>query len=383
MVAKPSFEDNCLAPTSEGELSDLVAESARSGTQLRVIGGGTRLEPMSLASGHKAVSTRLISGIVDYEPGALTLVARAGTPLHQIETLLEGEGQILAFEPMDHRHLLETTGTPTVGGMVGANVCGPRRLFAGACRDHLLGVRFVDGSGRVVKNGGRVMKNVTGLDLSKLICGSFGTLGITTEVSFKTAPASEREETLVFSDVTTSEASAIFATALATPFEISGAAYIQRTATIRIQGFSQQIAYRRERLKELFNNYSIDVFEGEQSRQHWMDIRDVRHFAATEHPVWQILVRPTDAPDVVSGLERLGGTTSLDWGGGLIWYNGEAPAADVRRVCGRGHAKAVRGATLGPKSFFPPENEFVSRVSQSLRTAFDPAGILNPDLLDR
>ncbi|MDK4737038.1 FAD-binding protein [Rhizobium sp. CNPSo 3490] len=383
MVAKPSFDDNCLAPTSEDELSDLVTESARSGAQLRVIGGGTRLEPMSLASGQKAVSTRLITGVVDYEPGALTLVARAGTPLHQIETLLEGEGQILAFEPMDHRHLLETTGTPTVGGMVGANVCGPRRLFAGACRDHLLGVRFVDGSGRVVKNGGRVMKNVTGLDLSKLICGSFGTLGIVTEVSIKTAPAPEREETLVFGDVTVSEANVIFTTALATPFEISGAAYSRRTATLRIQGFPQQIASRRERLKELFRNYSIDVFDGERSKQYWIGMRDVRHFAATGHPVWQILVRPTDALGVVSGLERLGGTTSLDWGGGLIWYNGEAPEADIRRVCGRGQARAVRRAALEIKSFFPPENEFVSRVSRSLRAAFDPAGILNSDLLDR
>ncbi|PDS27547.1 FAD-binding protein [Rhizobium phaseoli] len=383
MVAKRCFEDNCLAPTSEGELSELVAESARSGTKLRVIGGGTRVEPVSMASGHGAVSTRLISGIVDYEPGALTLVARAGTPLHQIETLLQSEGQILAFEPMDHRHLLETTGTPTIGGVVGANVCGPRRLLAGACRDHLLGVRFVDGSGRIVKNGGRVMKNVTGLDLSKLICGSFGTLGIVTEVSIKTAPAPEREETLVFSDVTASEATSIFSTALATPFEISGATYFQSTATLRIQGFSQQIAYRRERLKELFCSYSIDVFDGERSKQYWIGIRDVRHFVATEHPVWQILARPTDAPDVVSALERLGGTTSLDWGGGLIWYNGEASATDVRRVCGRSQARVVRGTTLGPKSFFPLENEFVSRISRSLRATLDPAGILNPDLLDR
>ncbi|EJB08177.1 FAD/FMN-dependent dehydrogenase [Rhizobium leguminosarum bv. trifolii WSM597] len=383
MVAKPSFDDNCLAPTSEGEMSNLVAESARSGAQLRIIGGGTRLEPMSLASGQKAVSTRLITGVVDYEPGALTLVARAGTPLHQIETLLEGEGQILAFEPMDHRHLLETTGTPTLGGMVGANVCGPRRLFAGACRDHLLGVRFVDGSGRVVKNGGRVMKNVTGLDLSKLICGSFGTLGIVTEVSIKTAAAPEREETLVFGDVTVSEANVIFTTALATPFEISGAAYSQRTATLRIQGFPQQIAYRRERLKELFCNYSIGIFDGERSKEYWIGIRDVLHFASTGHPVWQILVRPTDAPGVVSGLERLGGTTSLDWGGGLIWYSGKASAADVRRVCGGSQARVVRGTTLGPKSFFPPENKFVSRISRSLRATFDPAGILNPDLLDR
>jgi glycolate oxidase FAD binding subunit len=171
-----------LAPASEADLADLVRAVAGSGRPLAVEGGGTR------GIGHAVEGDRLatagLAGITLYEPGALTLVAGAGTPLAEVEAVLAAEGQALPFEPWDARPLTGRNGTPTVGGMVATNASGPRRIQAGACRDSLIGVRFVDGTGTVVKNGGRVMKNVTGLDLVKLMAGSHGTLGVLTEVAF-------------------------------------------------------------------------------------------------------------------------------------------------------------------------------------------------------
>ena len=186
-----------LAPANEAELAEIVADAAGTGTPLEIRGGGTRAGLGRPVQASKTLSTAGLSGITLYEPGALTLVAKAGTPLAEIEAALAGEGQMLPFEPMDHRALLGTAGAPTIGGAVACGVSGPRRIQAGACRDAILGVRFVNGRGEMVKSGGRVMKNVTGYDLPKLLCGSYGTLGVLSEISFKVLPKPETEATLV------------------------------------------------------------------------------------------------------------------------------------------------------------------------------------------
>ena len=185
-----------MKPTSEAELADAIRASAAKGTKLHIRGGGTRAGLGHGVTG-QLVDTTGLKGVALYEPGALTIVAAAGTPLETIEKTLAKEGQRLPFEPMDHRALYGTNGKSTIGGVVAANVSGPRRIQAGACRDSLIGVRFVDGEGTVIKNGGRVMKNVTGYDLVKLMAGSHGTLGVLSEVAFKVLPMPEAGATVI------------------------------------------------------------------------------------------------------------------------------------------------------------------------------------------
>lgn len=373
-------EARTVAPATEAELAEYVADCHGAGRKLRIAGGSTRLPRSSAADSH--LTTQKMDGIVLYEPGELTLVARAGTSLEEIERQLGAEGQALAFEPMDHRVILGSSGTPTIGGMVAANVSGPRRVQAGACRDYLLGVRFVDGRGRVLKNGGRVMKNVTGMDLGKLLCGSFGTLGVLTEVALKTLPVAECQRTLVFEGVSPRQAVEIFSSALATPFEVSGTAFHRGMAWLRIEGLSRQVDYRQERLAELFRGKSIDAIGDDESRIFWRNLRDVRHFSSSHDAIWRVLVKPTDAPRVIEALGPLGGSASLDWGGGLLWYAGSSDAEAVRKAAAPGVAMLVRSGASPSGPIFPPESKGVAELSTVLRRTFDPAGIMNPGLME-
>ena len=371
---------NGAAPSSEAELAALVADSFGHARSLRIVGGRTRVETDADAA-EPQLSVTGLGGIVDYQPGELTLIARAGTPVAEIETLLASQGQSLAFEPPESRGLLGSNGSPTVGGMVAVNASGPRRVLAGACRDHLLGVRFVDGRGRILKSGGRVMKNVTGLDLGKLLCGSFGTLGVLTEVALKTLPSAACQETLTFPGISPAQALDIFARALATPFEISGAAFHDGTAWLRLEGRERQLAYRRQRVSEMLRERQIVVVADSDSRALWKRLRDVHHFADSNVPLWRVVVKPSDAPAVVEALERLDGETSIDWGGGLVWYCGPAAGAAVRAVLLGGHATLVRRGARPVSEMFQPATPGVAALSASLRRTFDPASILNPGLV--
>ncbi|MBS4010810.1 MAG: FAD-binding protein, partial [Roseovarius sp.] len=210
-----------MTPKTEADLAEIIRGAEG---PLRIEGGGTR--PIGALSNGARLSTAGLRGITLYEPGALTLVAQAGTPLAEIEAALDAEGQRLAFEPMDHRGLLGTQGTPTIGGVVAANVSGPRRIQAGACRDFLLGVRFVDGRGQIVKNGGRVMKNVTGYDLVKLMAGSYGTLGVLTEVALKVLPRPRSMGMLRIEGLSDAVAVTALCRALASPYEVTGAVHL-------------------------------------------------------------------------------------------------------------------------------------------------------------
>ncbi len=347
-----------------------LAEAVRGARgPLRIAGGGTR-------GGGRAgdpvacLSVAGLSGVVLYEPGALTLVVRAGTPLAEVEAALAGQGQRLPFEPPDFRALLGVWGVSTIGGVAAANAAGPRRVTAGAARDAMLGVRFVDGTGAIVKNGGRVMKNVTGYDLVKLMAGSRGRLGVITEVALKVLPAPEAQATLVLSGLDAGRAVAAMARALGTPYEVSGAAHVPGEGTyLRVEGFAEQVAYRTARLRALFGG---EVVSGAGP---WAAIRDVAAFAGRAGDVWRVHVKPSDAPAVVARAGADGAV--LDWGGGLVWLL-TAPGTDLRsRLAGiPGPAERVRATDPGDGiPALPPEAPAVARLTAGLRAAFDPRGV--------
>ncbi|MCW9044008.1 MAG: glycolate oxidase subunit GlcE [Pseudopelagicola sp.] len=365
-----------MKPESEAALAEIVKNADG---PLRIVGGGTRDIGAPVEGAELSVAG--LRGVTLYEPGALTVVAQAGTPLAEVETALAAEGQRLAFEPMDHRALLGTQGTPTIGGAVAANVSGPRRIQAGACRDSLLGVRFVDGMGRVVKNGGRVMKNVTGYDLVKLMAGSWGTLGVLSEVSLKVQAIPEAEATLVGRGMSAAEGGRALSAVLGSPYDVSGAAMMGGAAMVRLEGLGDSVSYRVKRLLVAQCN-GWEVVEGEASAALWRDVRDVVPFAGREGAVWRVSVKPSDGPKL---LEALGGPEAvLDWGGGLVWVLMDE-ASGVRAEVERrgGHATLVRAseAMRAKVPVFQPEVAPVAAISRGLRAKFDPRGIFNPGLM--
>ena len=365
-----------MRPANEAELSDLIRAAQG---PLRVAGGRTRDIGKPVAG--EVLETAGLSGISLYEPGALTLVAQAGTPLAEVEAALAAEGQRLPFEPMDARALLGRDGVPSVGGMVAANASGPRRVQTGACRDSLIGVRFVDGSGSIIKNGGRVMKNVTGYDLVKLMAGSWGTLGVLSECSFKLLPVPEAQATLQSDVLEVPQAVDLMSRALGTPFEVNGAARDHAGhVALRIEGFAEQVRYRLGALQDALGG-DWSVLEGDVSRDHWTAIRDVTEFAEVPGDVWRISTRPSSAPDLVA---LMGCPVVMDWGGGLIWAL-VPEGTDLRARLGAfsGHATLIRGseATRAALPVFQPEAAPVAALSAGLRAKFDPRGILNAGLM--
>lgn len=367
-----------MTPGSEAELAEAIA-----GAQgpLSVQGGGTR----GIEVAGERLSTAALTGVELYEPGALTLVARAGAPVAELEALLASEGQRLAFEPWDARGLLGTQGTPTIGGVFAANASGPRRIQAGAARDFLLGVRFVDGTGAQVKNGGRVMKNVTGYDLVKLMAGAHCTLGVLSEVSLKVLPAPVCAGAVLINGLTDGDAVKAMSMALGSPFEVTGAAHTPSgidghpVTMLRLEGFEASVKYRAGALQALLARFGESVVEMDPARTKagWAWVRDCESFHGRTGNVWRLSVKPSDAPELVQRLEPEG--VLYDWGGGLVWLL-MPETRDVRALMAGtpGHATLVRGKGFAR---FHPEPAPLAAVSAGLRKRFDPRGILNAGLM--
>jgi glycolate oxidase FAD binding subunit len=390
-------------PVTEEEAARIIRDHAARRAALSISGGNTRSGFGNAFRAETDLRSTGLTGIVAYNPGEMVMTVRAGTPVAEVEAALAANSQMMAFEPMDHRPLMGTSGEPTIGGVFAANVSGPRRLLSGGARDSLLGVRFVNGNGEIVKAGGRVMKNVTGLDLVKLMAGSHGTLGLLSEVTFRVPPRPKTEKTLVVSGLNDADATAVMAQAMALPLEVSGAAHLPMTVVwkfsggklpegeatvLRIEGLAASVEVRMEKLEAAMGGRgSVTRLDEAESRVLWRDVRDVLPFAdGTMRPVWRVSVAPSVGHQLVAALRlQVGVDAFYDWQGGLIWLRMEAePEGDlVRRyikALGGGHATLLRASAADRASTasFEPQAEAVALLSQRVRTKFDPVGIFNP-----
>jgi glycolate oxidase FAD binding subunit len=383
-------------PGTEAEACERVRAASARSERLRIVGGGTKTGLGRPPQDEASLSARGLTGITLYEPAEMVIGARAGTPLAEVEALLATKGQMLPFEPVDYRGVFGTDGEPTIGAVAAINNSGPRRINAGAARDSLIGVRFVNGRGEAIKSGGRVMKNVTGLDLVKLMAGAHGTLGFLTEVTFKVLPANERVSTLIYSGLDDAKAIALLAAALGSPFEPTGAAHLpagrgagEARTLIRIEGFSESITYRLGELRRLLKRFGApETLDGEASAALWRGVRDAAPLVEPRgDALWRISTAPSKGPALTAAIAaRREARWFYDWGGGLVWLatpaEGDAGAEAIRaavRAQG-GHATLVRApdAVRAAVPVFEPLPEPLMRVTAGIKAAHDAAGIFNP-----
>ncbi len=391
----------------EQEIAASVAAAASASEPLLVCGNGTKLGMLRPVQAARSLSTRNHSGITLYAPTELVISARAGTPLADIEAALAERGQHLIAEPPDLGVLLRAPEVhvpdrpQTIGGIVATNLSGPRRVAWGAMRDHLLGIRFVTGWGEVVHSGGRVLKNVTGLDLCKLLCGSHGTLGVITEVTLKVLPASEATGTLVLPGLDAAAGVAALSAGLGSPFGVSAAAWLpaasvaqvpelaafgRAVALLRIEDFAPSVAYRTAKLRDTLGFAAAEILHDDASRAVWRAVRDARPLQAmTNDAVWRVSVRPSAGPGMLRAVADAGVSGFLDWGGGLVWLAGSADAATHAAV--EAAARTAHGTwTLlrAPEPLraavqvVPPEPPALAAITRRVKAALDPRGILNP-----
>ncbi|MQT14027.1 glycolate oxidase subunit GlcE [Segnochrobactrum spirostomi] len=399
-----------LSPRDPEAVRVAIADALAADATIEVVGAGSKRALGRPVAAARTLDLSALAGITLYEPDELVLSARAGTPIAEIETLLAERHQELAFDPLDYGPLLGLpAGRGTLGGVLAANLSGPRRIRAGAARDHVLGIEAVSGRGEIFKAGGRVVKNVTGYDLPRGLAGSWGTLAVFTEITFKVLPKAETEATLVVPGLADDAAVRVLAEAMGSPADVSGAAHLpeasarrlgfDRAATaIRLEGIPSSVAARFDHLAKRIGA-GCERLEADASTALWRAVRDVAPLCAAgdgaaprvphSHLVWRVSVAPTAGPDLVAALaaDGLAPEVVYDWAGGLVWIAlalaDDAHALRLRRLvaaAGGGHATLVRApeATRSRVPVFEPQPAGLAALSNRLRTAFDPRGLLNP-----
>jgi glycolate oxidase FAD binding subunit len=396
-----------LRPSDAGEVEQTIRWAVAEGKTLDVVGRGSKRAIGRAAQWDATLDLSALCGVTLYEPAELVLSAQAGTPLAEIEALVAANGQQLAFEPMDYGPLLGApSGLGTIGGALSANLSGPRRIKAGAARDHFLGVSAVSGRGETFKSGGRVVKNVTGYDLCKLLAGSWGTLAVMAEVTIKVLPRAETEGTVVVFGLDEETAGRAMTAATGSFADISGAAHLPSAAAARVadiaatgavtafrlEGVAPSIIHRKQVLEKLIAPFGSPVALGEEaSRALWRSIRDVEPFAAAgpagERYIWRISTAPSRGAEIGRSLaERAGAEIFYDWAGGLIWAAVPAAYEDagarlVRATVAAagGHATLIRApaAVRAVVDVFEPETTALAALTKRVREGFDPHGVLN------
>lgn len=381
-----------IKPRDAKELRQAVEWALNDGATLDVRGSGSKISLGRPMRCDQVLDVSGISGIVDYAPEELVVTLRAGTPIREVEALLAQRNQMLAFEPPDLGSLLgREPGEGTLVGTLMGNFAGPRRLSGGAARDHLLGFSGVNGRGESFKSGGRVMKNVTGYDLSKLIAGSWGTLAVLEEVSVKVLPAPDQTRTLVLRGLDDAAAVTAMCAAMGSPHEVSGAVHIQDTTSLRVEGVAPSVEARLKGLRALLapTGARIDELGTLESRSFWREVRDATPLgAAADEIVWRISCPPTEGPAIVARIKVQRPTLKAfyDWSGGLVWLALPA-SADADHLLVRGALGATGGhATLirAPESVraavpvFQPTSPALVALASRVKESFDPKGLFNP-----
>jgi glycolate oxidase FAD binding subunit len=400
-----------VVPADLGELRDAIGEALTAEEPFELVAGATRRglgRPLQLP---RTLDLSRLTGIRDYQPSELVLTAGAATPLEEIETALAQARQMLAFEPPDWAGLFDLPASAarraTLGGVLACNLSGPRRIKAGAARDHFLGFRGVSGRGEVFKAGGKVVKNVTGYDLPKLMAGSFGTLAALEEVTIKVLPRPETTCTVMLYGLDPARGVLRLTRALSSPHEVSGAAYLPASpaatpisslapysmAALRLEGPPLSVAFRRERLlAELASDCEAAVLEAESSAEFWRAIRDVTPLSQSVGcVVWRVSVAPSRGAELGEVIAReLDAGWYLDWGGGLLWVAvagaEDGGAAVIRGAIrgpdrlGTGHATLVRGSPAVRRAVpvFEPQAPPLAALAARVKLSFDPQRILNP-----
>ena len=404
------FEDvaTLLKPETVDHVRDAVAGAASEETPLELVGSGSKRDMGRPGNAAHTLDMSAFTGISLYEAEELVLSAGAATPIADIHAALQAEKQELAFEPPDYGPLLGSVeGLGTLGGVLSANLAGPRRIKVGAARDHFLGFSAVSGRGELFKSGGRVVKNVTGYDLCKVMAGSWGTLGAMMQVTVKVLPAAEKLRTVLVFGCDAVQGVAAMTKALQTPYEVSAAAWLPQTLSgrssvgyvqasgssvtaVRVEGPGPSVEYRCSTLrKQLAAFGETEELHGQNSAHFWREIRDVRPFSTSvdARVVWKLSVPPQSGARLATSLATaLGGEFYLDWGGGLIWLavpetdgGGNEPIRAAIAQSG-GHATLIRAVAdlRGAVPVFQPQDPGLARLSKRLKEGFDPRGILNP-----
>jgi glycolate oxidase FAD binding subunit len=398
------------------DVEEVVRAAIANEQPLEIIGHGSKRGIGHAMATNAVLDVSALNTVTSYEPNELIITLQAGAPLADVLSLIDAKNQQFAFEPMNTAPLLGTPALGTIGGMIAAGLAGPRRIRAGGARDHLLGAHAVSGFGDSFKTGGKVVKNVTGYDLCKLLAGSWGTLSVMTEVTLKVMPKPEAERTLLLRGLDDAVANKAMTAALGSPFDVSAAAHLPKSAfrartdglgdiagqgealtVLRLEGITASAVHRAGSLRELLAPFgTATLVEDMASAALWTTIRDVLPFAANgalgAWPVWRIVCPPASGAALGTQLAReTGGDVIYDWGGGLIWAalppKGDAHAPVVRRRADAlgGHAVLIRAAedVRGSVDVFHPQPPGIAALSERVRASFDPKSILNRGRLTR
>ena len=394
-----------------GDVEQAVRDALAAEQPLEIVGHGSKRAIGLPMATNAVLDLSALNAVTSYEPNELIVTVQAGAPMADLLSLIDSKNQQFAFDPMDTSVLLGTPrGAGTVGGMIAAGLAGPRRIKAGGVRDHLLGANAVSGFGDSFKTGGKVVKNVTGYDLCKLLAGSWGTLSVMTEVTLKVMPKAETERTLVLRGLDDAVANRAMTAALGSPYDVSGVAHLplsvfrdtggglaglgssqQAVTLIRLEGIGASVPHRAGSVSKALASFgTAEMIEDDASAAVWASLRDVTPFAASGSlgawPVWRIVCPPASGGAFGQALAReTGGDVIYDWGGGLIWA-ALPPAADAHAALLRQRLKPVGGhATLiratdevrNTVDVFHPQDAGVAALGRRVKTSFDPKNILN------